>query len=153
MTGSPIEALLLEAICETVPSDSQLEFGDNQFGTGDLLFFLEREVQVGRYRVDFMIEIDGGANGYRIAVECDGRKWHERTEDQGAHDRSRDRELLTRGVITIRFTGSEIYRDAQACAADVWRCAKFLDDQMRNSQLDFTNGWESGARREREWRA
>lgn len=148
MSGSPIETALLRAICATVPSDARLDLGDEEFGTGDLLFFLEREVYVGRYRVDFMIEIDGGANGYRIAVECDGRKWHERTEDQGAHDRSRDRELLTKGVITIRFTGSEIYRDAEACACDVWRCSRFLDDQMRNSQIDFCNGVQSGRARE-----
>jgi len=54
-----------------------------------------------------------------LAVECDGHEFHERTKQQAAYDRARDRELLIkRALVTVRFTGSEIHRDANQCARE-----------------------------------
>lgn len=76
--------------------------------------------QVGSYRVDFI----AGANPLRptcqVIVECDGHNFHERTKEQAARDRARDRDLQTRGFKVFRFTGAEIYRDAFRCAAEVY---------------------------------
>lgn len=57
---------------------------------------------IGRYRVDFAFP------GHRLAVEADGRAWHD-----AERDASRDAHLETLGWKTLRFTGSEIFRDAQ----------------------------------------
>lgn len=78
-----------------------------------------RQVRIRGFCVDFLLWEPGVA----LAVECDGHKFHERTTEQVAHDRARDRELLRFGVPTIRFTGTEIHRDARRCArevADTW---------------------------------
>src|SRR5581483_2866018 len=73
------------------------------------------QVKVGPYRVDFLIEQDGR----RIAVEADGRDYH--LPDR---DRQRDEQLGRLGIdAVLRFTGSEIWRDADACAE---RVASFL---------------------------
>ena len=45
-----------------------------------------------------------------IAVECDGHEFHEKTKQQAARDKARDRD---------RFTGSEIWKDPGACADEV----------------------------------
>lgn len=57
----------------------------------------------------------------RIAIECDGHEFHERTPDQAERDRSRDRALTADGWIVLRFTGREIWRDPFAVVNEVER--------------------------------
>lgn len=87
------------------------------------------DVHVHGYRVDLALslslESDLGHHTMApfnslVLVECDGHDWHERTPQQAARDRSRDREILLKaGVPVIRFTGSEIVRDPDGCAKEV----------------------------------
>jgi hypothetical protein len=69
------------------------------------------------YRVDFLF-ICGFRPAFRraLAIECDGHDWHEKTKEQAARDKLRDRRLLLDGIPTVRFAGSEIHADADACA-------------------------------------
>ena len=80
------------------------------------------QVHIGPYRVDFLVLHEGrgdhGLGGF--VVECDGHEFHERTKEQAAKDRARDRELLALGHAVVRFTGSEIWRSPMQCAATVW---------------------------------
>lgn len=71
---------------------------------------LAPQVQYGidRYRVDFAFP------EYRLAVEADGRAWHD-----AARDARRDRHLERLGWRTLRFTGSEIVRDPDATAEQI----------------------------------
>ena len=63
---------------------------------------LTPQVQYGieRFRVDFAFVPE------RLIVEADGRAWHD-----AERDAARDAHLETLGWKTIRFSGSEIYRD------------------------------------------
>lgn len=72
--------------------------------------------RVGRFIVDLAMQ---GANGPKIAVECDGHDYHERTKEQAAYDRYRDRYITSRGWLVARFTGSEIYHDAHGCVDQI----------------------------------
>ena len=65
---------------------------------------------IAKYRADFAL------TNVRLIVECDGRPWHDPDRD-----RRRDEALRRRGWEVIHFTGSEITRDAAACAAKVQR--------------------------------
>lgn len=76
---------------------------------------IECQVQIGGYRVDFLI---GRGTKCQLVIECDGHDFHERTKEQAASDRSRDRKLTTKGYTVIRFTGSEIYADPFRCAGE-----------------------------------
>lgn len=89
---------------------------------------LQRQVQIPDWRVDFMVhayadwhrEPSGGVEGWRrLIVECDGHNFHERTKEQAAKDRSRDRWAQANGYEVFRFTGSEIWRDPIGCAGQV----------------------------------
>lgn len=51
-----------------------------------------------------------------VVVECDGHEFHQKTKAQVAKDRARDRYFVERGYIVIRYTGSEIRRNARLCA-------------------------------------
>ena len=62
-------------------------------------------------------------------VEVDGHEWHERTRDQAACDRRRDRDMLREGLRVVRFTGSEVWRDAAACAQEIEALLGRIDER------------------------
>jgi tetratricopeptide (TPR) repeat protein len=61
------------------------------------------------YYIDFAI-VDR-----KIAIEIDGHDYH-KTKEQRTHDAERDRALDLDGWRVIRFTGSEVKKDAIGCA-------------------------------------
>lgn len=63
------------------------------------------EVPETRYRLDFAVP------ELKFAVELDGYEWHS-SKAQFTKDRSRQRELESLGWRFVRFSGSEIYKDA-----------------------------------------
>ncbi len=63
--------------------------------------------QVGAYRIDLVVE----GNGKRLAVECDGERWH---YDKVEEDLARQALLERLGWTFIRIRGSTFYRDRTA---------------------------------------
>lgn len=120
--------------------DDEETWGDAETESG-CLWSLYGEVRIESYRVDFLLQIRGGC----IAIECDGHEWHEKTKQQAAYDRSRDRELLALGIRTIRFTGSEIHHSIDRCVADVYRIANLIHDAA-TARSDAFNAWHSEVR-------
>lgn len=87
----------------------------------DDILTLTQQVQIGSYRVDFLLTyLDEplGREPGRVAVEIDGHDFHERTKQQAQRDKSRDRALLVEGIPVMRFTGSEVYKDPFKCARE-----------------------------------
>lgn len=105
---SPIEAILLVHLYGRVAYDTMCE--------------LIPQAPIGRYRIDLaIVECDWHENPprVRLAIECDGHDFHERTKEQAARDKRRDRELVAAGWQVLRFTGSEIRNEAKRCADEV----------------------------------
>ena len=88
-------------------------------GTGSIAC-LQAPVRLPEFsvRIDVAVLRRGGPP---IAVELDGAAFHEANDAQRVRDRSRDRELVAAGWTTMRFMGSELHRDAHACARDLRR--------------------------------
>lgn len=99
------------------------------------------QFRVGVYRLDFAIILAGPQYLGRIAVECDGHEFHSLTKEQASHDRMKDRALATAGWPVLRFTGSEIAQDVEACTKEI-RAA--LNGLMRDQLSAFEHGrkWE-----------
>lgn len=75
--------------------------------------------EISGYKPDFMIEMTGSLDeAVRFAVEIDGYEWHEKTKEQAANDRKKDRAYLKNGYTPIRFLGTEVYHDVSSCARD-----------------------------------
>jgi very-short-patch-repair endonuclease len=53
-----------------------------------------------------------------VLVECDGKEFHS-SADQQANDKLKDVAALQAGIRLVRFTGSEIHRDIDACVTYV----------------------------------
>lgn len=76
------------------------------------------------YRIDFAVFSD---LSYPIFIECDGHDFHERTKEQAARDREKDRTVQAAGIPILRFTGSEIFRQPVTCAGTVLH---FISDRL-----------------------
>jgi len=96
---------------------------------------------IGDYRIDFWVEFEEivpdfdneiiSKNGEKIPgsrigkasvlVECDGHEFHEKTKEQAAKDKKRDRMLQSIGFHVFRFTGSEIWKNPLSCAQEVFQ--------------------------------
>ena len=72
------------------------------------------QAPVGPYSADLLL----AAAERRVAVECDGHEFHERTPKQAEHDKKRDRFFARERITVLRFTGREINRDAARCARE-----------------------------------
>ena len=104
------------------------------YGKGDLnpetmrkeVLYVTPQKEIRKYRLDFEMAMLVGAEMHKLAVECDGHEFHERTKDQAARDRLRDRDLQRDGYTVFRFTGSEIFKDPIVCADECldWVMAK-----------------------------
>ena len=82
--------------------------------------------ETARYRTDFALIDD------KIAIELDGHEFHS-SREQRTHDAQRDRALQLAGWKIIRFTGSEIHKDADACINELIK----LIPAKRRSLFDF----------------
>lgn len=141
--NSHIETQLIAAIRKNLPSNTLLwdytgststamfhddlwfieqddpHFEPPRFGTEvdyPALMGLHSQVRIDSYCIDLVLE-SGGA---MVFIECDGHDWHERTKQQAAYDRERDRSFLARGFVTVRFTGSEIVHYPEKCCAELF---------------------------------
>jgi very-short-patch-repair endonuclease len=78
---------------------------------------------IGFNRVDFAIH----ARQMRLVVEVDGHEFHEKTKEQAARDKRRDRDLQQEGWSVFHFTGSEVWRDPFGCCEVI---NKFVQREM-----------------------
>lgn len=106
-------------------TDAQLPSDMAKPGLADCLFVVPQS-QVGGWRVDFALHIITDAGSRWMIVECDGHDFHERTKDQAARDRSRDRRATLEGVPILRFTGAELWLDPVRCARETLACVTRL---------------------------
>ncbi len=82
----------------------------------DLVFAVQPWVEGPdrRYRPDFIVYWRGRG----IVVELDGHEGH-KTKDQRSKDAQRERWFKQKGLSTIRWTGSDVHRDAAACVGEL----------------------------------
>lgn len=104
---------------------------------------------VGKYRADFIVtwigQGPGGPSSVSIAVEADGHDFHEKTKKQAEHDKKRDRFFAAQGLALLRFTGSEIHRAPEKCAAEVFEVLKpRLFAEMDRHEAIALAEWRAG---------
>ena len=54
---------------------------------------------------------------FKLAIECDGHEFHEKSKKQVEYDNEREYELKMLGFDVLRFSGSQIYNKPFRCAA------------------------------------
>ena len=125
---SPIESLLLAHMCFAsygysnwrIPARLTSKFDGTDAESREGMIVIVPQAQIAGCRVDFAVYAGNLVGQWAsVAIECDGHEFHEKTKEQAARDKSRDRALASYGVTTLRFTGSEIYRDPENCVAEI----------------------------------
>jgi very-short-patch-repair endonuclease len=115
VAGSPIETALLPHLANgahPLPDATGLRnVALCQLGR----WTIHAQYEIGPYIADLAVTSPIG----NVVVECDGHDFHERTREQAAHDKRRDRYMQAAGWRVLRFTGSEIHRDAARCADEI----------------------------------
>lgn len=84
------------------------------------------ETTEGTFNLDFFVTHVDSTKNFRIGVELDGHEFHEKTKHQVSQDKRRERAIVRSGITVMRFSGSEVYRDAQKCVAEI---ADFIRSQ------------------------
>jgi very-short-patch-repair endonuclease len=106
------------------------------------------QVETAGYRVDFLATAWLGGEVCplltTIAVEIDGHDYHERTKEQAARDRRRDRELLRNGVITVRFTAAEVHANPAGCAVETIRLVESLAVEAAKLERQIETSYQRG---------
>lgn len=126
---SPIERAFLIGLMSMSYCVPCYDFGDTMSRSISVAEYLPRikvelQAPVLSYRADFLLTVTyKGRTVGRVVVECDGHDFHERTKEQAAHDRSRDRAMVLAGYKVMRFTGSEIHRNLMNCVVDAHEAA------------------------------
>ena len=123
---SPIEQQLIgwlvwldgEALGPIAMDQGWIE-GDLQLDPDEWRLLISPQHCIGEWRVDFLIAAHYRGAWAKIVIECDGHDFHEKTKEQAARDKRRDRDLVAAGCKVLRFTGSEIYRDPRACFVQI----------------------------------
>jgi very-short-patch-repair endonuclease len=111
-------------------------------------FTLHQQAEIGPYRVDFLLEdkepADDGRPNWGVVIEIDGHDFHERTKEQAAYDKRRDRFLASAGYHVLRFTGSEVYADPVVCTRDALQIALTLRIRDNKRQERVLRAYDAG---------
>jgi hypothetical protein len=108
----------------------QATFGEYEFrGLFTIVIELQKDISPALahrdYRVDLLIYLTRWCRGDKqpvwgkVVVEVDGHDFHERSKEQAARNRQRDRDFMMDGYKVVPFTGSEVYNDPYKCAEEI----------------------------------
>jgi very-short-patch-repair endonuclease len=86
--------------------------------------------KVAGYRIDLVVE---GMRG-RMAVECDGERWHGPERDEA--DMARQRQLERCGWTFWRVRGGAYYRDPDAAMESLWQTLDRLGIHPSSAEVD-----------------
>ncbi len=126
---SPIERLLLLSLFENIAPSLYLLCNREPFH--EFSFDIKQQAVipmggVNKYRCDFLLSVsffdsrsDVKITQIDCVIECDGHDFHEKTKEQVAKEKKRDRDLISMGYDVIHFSGSEIWNDADSCSVYV----------------------------------
>jgi very-short-patch-repair endonuclease len=111
---------------------------------GDPTLDLQPRYFLGRYIYDLAI-LRKGRPYPIVIVECDGKAFHS-TSQQLQNDAQKDKLAQSKGIVLLRFTGSEIHRAPDDCVASILQTMRWMHpSQLTQAQCDLLDA--AGIRR------
>lgn len=91
----------------------------------------EEKYKNKKYYIDFVFKADDYLSNlvlrdkiknhkYKLAIECDGYEFHQKTKEQVEKDNEREFDLKMLGYDVLRFSGTQIYNNPLKCAEDTY---------------------------------
>lgn len=120
-------------ICETLEGADKSHAIFEMYEGLEFADVIVLQPKVSGYRPDFVLWriLPPALSTPRVIVECDGFDFHDRTKALAARDKQRDRQLQKTGLQILRFTGSELWKNARTCAIEVF---DFLSEAVERVQ-------------------
>lgn len=110
----------------------------NDIATNNYDVIPQYEVAKGRYRIDLVVLL---SNGVKIAVECDGDKFH--GAEQFQNDLMRQRVLERCGWQFFRIRGAEYYSNRKKTLEPLWK--KLRENDVQKEEPPITNNQSQNA--------
>ncbi len=108
-------------------------------------FEIKDENSILKYRLDFAIfypRTDESGDKIKIAIECDGHDFHEKTKEQAQQDKEKDKFLQSKGWLIAKFTGLEIYqKDLYELIQEIDNLALSKDYELFQEAEKQKNNW------------
>ena len=114
----------------------------NDIVTNNYSVIPQYEVAKGKYRIDLVALL---SNGVKIAVECDGDKYH--GAEQFQNDLMRQRVLERCGWQFVRIRGAEYYSNRKKALEPLWK--KLRENDMQKEEPPITNSYSKNEQEEK----
>lgn len=114
----------------------------NDIVTNNYSVIPQYEVAKGKYRIDLVALL---SNGVKIAVECDGDKYH--GAEQFQNDLMRQRVLERCGWQFVRIRGAEYYSNRKKALEPLWK--KLRENDMQKEEPTITNSYSKNEQEEK----
>lgn len=135
---------------ETMFYNAWIERGEEEKKRGIRSARIRPQVPCGGYIVDFVVDYRFQVDTIKVAIEIDGHESH-KTKAQRLNDYARERFLMKKNMLVIRFTASEVFVDAAACVDEVWQIIYGFDysfyaygGKKFDEGIQFEQDWSSG---------
>lgn len=113
----------------------------NDIVTNNYSVIPQYEVAKGRYRIDLVVLL---SNGIKIAIECDGDKYH--GAEQFQNDLMRQKVLERCGWQFFRVRGGEYYSNRKKALEPLWKILRAND--IQEEETPFTSSHEQNGQDE-----
>lgn len=135
---------------ETMFYNAWIERGEEEKKRGIRPTRIRPQVPCGGYIIDFVVDYRFQIDTIKVAIEIDGHESH-KTKAQRLNDYTRERFLMAKRILVIRFAASEVFVDAAACVDEVWQILYGFDysfyaygGKKFDEGIQFEQDWSSG---------
>lgn len=120
---SPIEKIFLTAFeiyCNCEDKEQLYLFPQKEIECENHKYIIDFEFDSDDYLTKLLLKDEIVNKNFKLAIECDGYEFHQKTKEQVQHDNEREYELKMAGYEVLRFSGTQIYNNPLKCAEDTY---------------------------------
>lgn len=120
---SPIEQIFMtafEAYCKLENKKNIYLFPQKEVICNEKKYYIDFEFEADEYLTHLIFGEEIKNEKFKLAIECDGYEFHQKTKEQVQRDNEREYDLKMAGYEVLRFSGTQIYNDPLKCAKDTY---------------------------------
>ena len=120
---SPIEQIFITAFelyCRLENKKSIFLFPQKEISCNGKKYYIDFEFEADDYLTYLTFGEEIKNNKFKLAIECDGYEFHQKSKEQVQRDNEREYDLKISGYDILRFSGTQIYNAPLKCAKDIY---------------------------------
>ena len=120
---SPIEQIFITAFeiyCKYNNKENIYLFPQKEVICNEKKYYIDFEFKADDYLTQLLLGEKIKNYNFKLAIECDGYEFHQKTKKQVQKDNEREYDLKMAGYEVLRFSGTQIYNNPLKCAEDTY---------------------------------